>query len=139
MLCVSLEAELDPAPRLYYCFLIAPPLSLHTLPFLISSCLNLPFGTQGRSWRLESIPFKKETKRKRAKASMPRSPTGSCSVSLSCSFVEEVVTSSESSSMIMEDPKSQKVFTIHKKLLLSDDRILGTTKATWTGKVSECL
>ena len=47
-----------PAPRLYYCFLAAPPLSLHPLSSLISNCLNLPFGTQGRSWRLESLPYK---------------------------------------------------------------------------------
>ena len=31
--------------RLHYCFLAAPPLSLHPLPSLISSCLNLPMGT----------------------------------------------------------------------------------------------
>ena len=51
----------DPAPRLQYCFLTAPPLSLHPLPSLINSCLNLPFGTQGRSWRLKPIPYKQET------------------------------------------------------------------------------
>ena len=28
------------------------------VPPLISNCLNLPFGTQGRSWRLESAPYK---------------------------------------------------------------------------------
>ena len=33
---------------LHYCFLTAPPLSLHPLPSLVSSYLNLPFGTQGR-------------------------------------------------------------------------------------------
>ena len=49
------------APRLYYCFLTVSPLSLHPLPCLISNCLNLPFGTQGRSWRLESVPYKQET------------------------------------------------------------------------------
>ena len=27
------------------------------LPPLISNCLNLPFGTQGRLWRLESAPL----------------------------------------------------------------------------------
>ena len=69
LLCVSLEMEQDPAPRLHYCFLSAPPLSLHPLPSLISNYLNLPFGTQGRSWRLNR------------KASLLRSPTGSCSVS----------------------------------------------------------
>ena len=58
LLCVSLEANQGPAPRLHYCFLAAPPLSLHPLPSLISNCLNLPFGTQGRSWRLECVPYK---------------------------------------------------------------------------------
>ena len=68
LLCVSLEGEPDPAPRLRYCFLTAPPLSLHPLPSLISNCLNLPFGIQGRGHR---------------KAFVSRSPTGSFSVSLS--------------------------------------------------------
>ena len=49
------------APGLYYCFLTVSPLSLHPLPSLISNCLNLPFGTQGRSWRLKSVPYKQET------------------------------------------------------------------------------
>ena len=35
----------DPAPRLHYCFLEAPPFSLHPLSPLISDCMNLPFGT----------------------------------------------------------------------------------------------
>ena len=41
-------------------FLTASPLSLHPLPSLMSNCLNLPFGTQGRSKRLESVPYKQE-------------------------------------------------------------------------------
>ena len=45
-------------------FLAAPP--------LISNCSNLPFGTQGRSWRLESCLQEMGDK----KASMPGSPTG---------------------------------------------------------------
>ena len=53
-----LRGNQDPAPRLHYCLLAAPPLSLHPLPSLISNCLNLSFGTQGRSWRLESVPYK---------------------------------------------------------------------------------
>ena len=28
------------------------------VPPLISNCSNLPFGTQERSWRLESVPYK---------------------------------------------------------------------------------
>ena len=55
-----LRRNQDPAPRLCYCFLTVPPLSLHPLPSLISNCLNLPFGTQGRSWRLKPIPYKQE-------------------------------------------------------------------------------
>ena len=52
-----LRGNQDPAPRLHYCSLIVPPLSLHPLPSLINSCLNLPIGTQGRSWRLNEASF----------------------------------------------------------------------------------
>ena len=55
---------LPPSP--HYCFLTAPPLSLHPLPSLIN-CSNLPFGTQGRGHK---------------KAFVPWSPTGSCLVSV---------------------------------------------------------
>ena len=61
LLCVSLEVEPEPAPRLNSCFFTAPPLSLHSLSSLISKCLNLPFGTQGRSRKLKTIPYKQET------------------------------------------------------------------------------
>ena len=30
-------------------------LCIHPLPFLISNCLNLPFGTEGRSGKQESV------------------------------------------------------------------------------------
>ena len=53
----SLRRNQDPAPRLHYCFLIAPPLSLYSLPSLIRNCLNLPFGTQGRLRRLNEAYF----------------------------------------------------------------------------------
>ena len=46
----------NPTPRLHYCFLIVPFLSLQPLPYL-SNCLNLPFGTQGRSKRLHEAYF----------------------------------------------------------------------------------
>ena len=46
-----------PTIRLHYCFLIILPFSLRPLPSLISSFLNLPFGTQGRSWRQNEIYF----------------------------------------------------------------------------------
>ena len=42
------------------CTIVSLALSLHPLPSLISNCLNLSFETQGRSWRLESIPYKQE-------------------------------------------------------------------------------
>ena len=42
-------------PELHYSLLIAPLWSLHPLPSLIRNCLNLPFRTQGRSWRLKFI------------------------------------------------------------------------------------
>ena len=45
---------------------------------LISNCSHLPFGTQGRSWRLGS--HLKEMRGQ--KAFMPRSPTASSLVSL---------------------------------------------------------
>ena len=62
LLCVyPLRRNQDPAPRLRYCFLTAPPLSLRPFPSLISNCLNLPFGTQGSPWRLKPIPYKQET------------------------------------------------------------------------------
>ena len=60
----------DPAPRLHYCFLDAPVLSLHLLPSLIRNCFNLPFRTQGRSWRLWSISYKQDMGDR--DASMPR-------------------------------------------------------------------
>ena len=48
---ISLSRNQDPASRLYH-HLIVPPLFLYPLPSLISNCLNPPFGTQGRSRRL---------------------------------------------------------------------------------------
>ena len=49
-----------PAPRLYYFSLAVPPFSLHPLPSQISKYWNLPFGIQGRSWRLEFVPKNKK-------------------------------------------------------------------------------
>ena len=58
-----LDALLWEEPRLLYASLLFHVFSLflHSFPSLISNCLNLPFGTQGRSWRLESVPYKQET------------------------------------------------------------------------------
>ena len=57
-----LSQKEDPAPRLHYSFLTVPPLFLHPFSSLISICLNLSFGTQGRSggW-MKSISYKQET------------------------------------------------------------------------------
>ena len=52
----SLRRDQDPAGKLHECLLTAPLWSLHPLPSLISNCSKLPFGTQGKSWRLKFIP-----------------------------------------------------------------------------------
>ena len=57
----SLRQRQSPVPRLHYILLVAPPLSLHPLPSLIINYLNLLIGTQGRSGRLETVPYKQET------------------------------------------------------------------------------
>ena len=57
----SLRQRQSPVPRLHYCFLAAPPFSLHPLPYLIINYLNLLIRTQGKSRRLESVPYKQET------------------------------------------------------------------------------
>ena len=75
-----LRGNQDPGPRLQYCLWTASPLSLCPLPSLISDCLNLPFGTQGRSWRLKPYSLQARNGGCR-KASVPRSPTGFSSVS----------------------------------------------------------
>ena len=75
----SLRRNQNPAPRLH-CFLFTVPAwSLHLLPFLISNCLNLLFGTQGSSWRPEVHSPKIRSVRHR-KACVLRSPVGPCSV-----------------------------------------------------------
>ena len=58
-------------------------LSLHSLPSLLSNCLNLPFGTQGRSWRLEPMPYKQET-RDTERLPCPGAPHRGLSVSMDC-------------------------------------------------------
>ena len=52
----SLRRNQDPAPRPYHP-LTAPPLFLYPHHSLISNCLNLLFGTQGRSRRLNEAYF----------------------------------------------------------------------------------
>ena len=70
----------DPAPRLHYCFLTAPPLSLHLLPFLISNCLNLPFWNSGNVLGVEVYSLK--TKNGDTERLVLQSPTGPCLVSV---------------------------------------------------------
>ena len=62
-----------------YSFNLASACLLASCPF-ISNCSYLLFETQGRSWRLESNPHKREMGNR--KAFIPRNPTGSCLVSL---------------------------------------------------------
>ena len=62
----------DPAPRLHSRPLTAPVLSVHPFPSLMSSCLDLPFGT---SSRLKFVPQKQERGGRR-KAHVPESPQG---------------------------------------------------------------
>lgn len=74
-------------PRLlYYGFLTFPPLYLHSLTSLISNCLNMPFGTQGRSRRLHGAYFlqtRNEDLGKGIETSCTQEgPTGSCSISI---------------------------------------------------------
>ena len=45
---------------LHSCFLTAHSLFLHSFPSLISNCLNLPFGTQGKSRRLKPLSYRHE-------------------------------------------------------------------------------
>ena len=56
------------------------PLPLRPVPSQISTCLNLPLGTQGRSRRLNEAHFLRTRNGGPRKACVPRSPTGPCSV-----------------------------------------------------------
>ena len=63
----------DPDPSLHYWFFSAfshPPLP-------IRNCLNLPFGTQGRSRRLKPFSYKEETETWKGFCTR-EGPTGSC-------------------------------------------------------------
>ena len=72
--CVFLEREPGPAPRL-------PIVSWLFFSSVISNCLNVPLGPQGRSWRLNEAHFLKIRSGGHRKACAPRSPTGLCPVS----------------------------------------------------------
>ena len=48
-------------PRLHYCVCVCVCVCVfHSLTPLITNCLNLPFGTQGRSKRLKPFSYKQE-------------------------------------------------------------------------------
>ena len=87
-----LRGNQDPASRLYYCFLTAPPLSLLPLPSLISNHLNLPLGTQGRSWRLNEAHFLKTRNGGHRQDFVPRSPAGPCLVILAAKKINRRTT-----------------------------------------------
>ena len=72
----SREGIQDHAPRLYCCFLTVPPLSLHPLPSLMSNCLNLPLGSQRRSWRLNEACFLKTRNGDTERLLCPEAPEG---------------------------------------------------------------
>lgn len=55
--CVPLKASQDLPPRLPYCPFTAPPASLRPLSALMSNCLNVADGRQGRSRRPNEACF----------------------------------------------------------------------------------
>ena len=63
----------------FFACLTAFPLFLHPLTSLISNCLNLLFGTQGRPQRLKS--FSTNKKREQRSFCTQEGPTGSCLLS----------------------------------------------------------
>ena len=71
-----------PGKPLHYCFLTAPPLFMHSLISLVSNCLSLPFGIQGRSRRRNEAYFLQTRNRGHRKGLYREGRTGSCSVSL---------------------------------------------------------
>jgi len=71
LLCISLEAEPVLCPKALLLFLGCSTLILYLLPSLNSNCSNLPFGTKGRSCRLEPVLYKDWG---HGKASVPRRP-----------------------------------------------------------------
>ena len=58
LLCISLGEDLELCPKVALLFPnCSPPLSLDHILCLISNCMNLPFGAQGSSWRLNEAYF----------------------------------------------------------------------------------
>ena len=65
-------------PRSLCCFLIVPTSFPHSLPSLISNCLNLPFGTQGRSKSWNKTYFLQTRNGELGKVYTKEGSTGSC-------------------------------------------------------------
>lgn len=78
LLCKFLD-EVE-GPGLHYCFLTAPFLFLHSLSFLRSNCLNLPFRIEERSRKCNEVHFLQTSNVDKERIC---TPTGFCSVSLS--------------------------------------------------------
>ena len=58
LLCVSIDKELGPCPKAaLFLLIICFSLVSHLFLSLINNCLNLPTGTQGRSWKLNKGCF----------------------------------------------------------------------------------
>ena len=81
-----LRQNQDLAPWLHYCFLAAPALSLLPLPSLLSSGLNLTFGIQGKSWRLEPVPYEQRMKATERLPGTPKGPAWLQKHCLHCRF-----------------------------------------------------
>jgi len=60
VICIPWGGSRSLPPKLHHYFLTASPLSLSLFPSQISNCSNLSFGTQGRSWSLESVSYKRQ-------------------------------------------------------------------------------
>ena len=71
---LATELNLGSCPRVHYGFSTVPSLSLHPLPSLISNFLNLAFGTQERSGRLDEAYFLQTRNRGHRKVLDPGSP-----------------------------------------------------------------
>ena len=113
---MSLEWGPGSCPRAALLFLLTvSPLFLPPLPSLISICLNLPVGTQGKSWKLNEAYFLQSKSGGHRKAFVPRNTKGSYSVSLSPWVPEFIHTGgSECSSRFLKSVKciSKQVFCV---------------------------
>ena len=75
-LCASLQRQPGSCPKTVLLFLDCSPWSLHPLPSLISNCLNLPLGTQGRPWKLNEAHFLKARDGGQRETFVLRNPQG---------------------------------------------------------------